>query len=70
MTLTAGLGQGKVAHLVPDAGALLTPLGERLHIDGTAAALVQDEHQLRSAPVTTTRSFLDMDKPSKRKGHL
>jgi hypothetical protein len=64
---TAGFEQGEVAHLVLDARDLLVPLLERLDVDCTdlaMAALLQDADQMAAdeppAPVTTTRSSLDM----------
>ncbi len=51
----AGLEQGEVAHLVLDAGRLLVPLGERLHVDGAdpaVAALLQDAHQVTTDEAT------------------
>ena len=53
----AGLEQGEVAHLVLDAGGLLIPLGERLHVDGAdpgVAALLQDANQVTTDEATGT----------------
>ena len=45
----AGLEQGEVGDLVLDAGGLLVPLVERLHVDGAdlgVAALLQDADEM------------------------
>ena len=53
--LAARLEQGEIAHLILDAGSLLVPLVEGLHVDGAdlgVAALLQHAHQVATDEAT------------------